>query len=280
MQRQLQQHLPLAVLKPNNPTVYPIGTLVATALTACGIETRWYQLRQLTSYKVATALTACGIETFSFRHSFAENNELQQHLPLAVLKQRCYIFCNDTILEGCNSTYRLRYWNLIICSRSIYKIFSCNSTYRLRYWNVETLESKRCRELAVATALTACGIETSSWHNVTKIIGIVATALTACGIETTALIDLMVIKFSSCNSTYRLWYATKGASRGAKRWWGPPISSPWPKGNRKGWSECTYCLRYWNINCIVSACLAFIVATTPTACGIETCFLWVIHSYK
>ena len=34
----------------------------------------------------------------------------------------------------------------------------------------------------------------------------------------------------SCNSAYRLQYVMKGVSRGAKRWWGPHISSPWLKG--------------------------------------------------
>ena len=38
---------------------------VATALTACGIETTVaYQIYQHNYYSVATALTACGIETY------------------------------------------------------------------------------------------------------------------------------------------------------------------------------------------------------------------------
>ena len=36
---------------------------VATALTACGIETYFYAIRFGVAYTVATALTACGIET-------------------------------------------------------------------------------------------------------------------------------------------------------------------------------------------------------------------------
>ena len=62
----LQQCLPLAVLKPATygNAVFKLLTVVATVLTACGIETidqiftnrcKWYY--------VATVLTACGIET-------------------------------------------------------------------------------------------------------------------------------------------------------------------------------------------------------------------------
>ena len=38
--------------------------------------------------------------------------------------------------------------------------------------------------IKVATALTACGIETKTLNKVNTIAGTVATALTACGIET------------------------------------------------------------------------------------------------
>ena len=65
-QSQLQQHLPLAVLKLNGfYAEYPVTFRVATALTACGIETviikNYAALLELKP--VATALTACGIET-------------------------------------------------------------------------------------------------------------------------------------------------------------------------------------------------------------------------
>ena len=59
----MQQHLPLAVLKQNK-------------LVECTFE----------DGEVATALTACGIETFSFPLFFHAFSKLQQHLPLAVLK--------------------------------------------------------------------------------------------------------------------------------------------------------------------------------------------------
>ena len=64
---------------------------------------------------VATALTACGIETFFYRSFFwIWQYELQQHLPLAVLKLRLLIKVLRTRLDSCNSTYRLRYWNLYV----------------------------------------------------------------------------------------------------------------------------------------------------------------------
>ncbi len=59
---------------------------VATALTACGIET----LNNFIFFPfdtVATALTACGIETLRRLGSLLTvRNKLQQYLPFTVLK--------------------------------------------------------------------------------------------------------------------------------------------------------------------------------------------------
>ena len=60
---------------------------VATVLTACGIETG----RNFTTFIfnirfVATVLTACGIETTTYYFSTVKAIQLQQYLPLAVLK--------------------------------------------------------------------------------------------------------------------------------------------------------------------------------------------------
>ena len=84
---------------------------------------------------VATVLTVYGIET---------------QLPLY----------QDHNSLGCNSTYRLRYWNSFNSSKSNkYSLSGCNSTYRLRYWNVsDTILSMNLTEL-VATVLTVYGIE-------------------------------------------------------------------------------------------------------------------------
>ena len=83
----LQQYLPLAVLKPSMELILLISILVATVLTACGIET-YFRHCSIPCSNVATVLTACGIETRQFVRS------------------------NKSTISSCNSTYRLRYWNL------------------------------------------------------------------------------------------------------------------------------------------------------------------------
>ena len=62
---------------------------VATVLTACGIETHLPSLYGVDNC-VATVLTACGIETKAkaFRAYVMALKQLQQYLPLAVLKQK------------------------------------------------------------------------------------------------------------------------------------------------------------------------------------------------
>ena len=78
--------------------------LVATAPTACGIETMQQRaLAALNQYNVATAPTACGIETLPplvLLHHFL-NGKLQQHLPLAVLKPDAVVKFHDI---GCVAT--------------------------------------------------------------------------------------------------------------------------------------------------------------------------------
>ena len=112
------------------------------------------------------------------------------------------------LLLSCNSTYRLRYWNLSVItwnycwlvllqqylpftvlklnpiSMSAFEIISsCNSTYRLRYWN-EYNECVPALTRFVATVLTVYGIETHrSWCKVHTLVD-VATVLTVYGIET------------------------------------------------------------------------------------------------
>ena len=82
----LQQCLPLAVLKHVKTKPVNSGlTIVATVLTACGIETLTLFDVVLIVIRVATVLTACGIETKKD----------------TLVKVRS--------LNGCNSAYRLRY---------------------------------------------------------------------------------------------------------------------------------------------------------------------------
>ena len=65
-----------------------LGLAVATVLTACGIETKQSlsSIRSNSIY-VATVLTACGIETRKFLLKSYSIRQLQQCLPLAVLKR-------------------------------------------------------------------------------------------------------------------------------------------------------------------------------------------------
>ena len=61
--------------------------MVATVLTACGIETAMKSSYiDFTTSVVATVLTACGIETLMRIHILNDASKLQQYLPLAVLK--------------------------------------------------------------------------------------------------------------------------------------------------------------------------------------------------
>ena len=107
---------------------------VATAPTACGIETRFPCSSAGEMLKVATAPTACGIETCGGSDYDTDSYVLQQHLPLAVLKPTikgsievgapqvataptaCGI---ETLIA--TTYYTPNYWDC------------CNSTYRLRY---------------------------------------------------------------------------------------------------------------------------------------------------
>ena len=109
---QLQQYLPFTVLKLNifffNIAVFT----VATVLTVYGIETMISFLKShLNLIEVATVLTVYGIET------------------------SLYGLLNKFKELGCNSTYRLRYWNIRMRNLQNVLLWSCNSTYRLRYWN-------------------------------------------------------------------------------------------------------------------------------------------------
>ena len=86
----MQQHLPLAVLKHaggNGKVIYD-RSKVATAPTACGIETITFVCGRELDAAVATAPTACGIETCGKVRIGRKSFLLQQHLPLAVLKPK------------------------------------------------------------------------------------------------------------------------------------------------------------------------------------------------
>ena len=182
--------------------------LVATVLTVYGIETSWCfertvlcscKLQQClpftvlkpfleqkptftTFYHVATVLTVYGIETSETSISFVG------------------------ILNGCNSAYRLRYWNFTISLKEpILLLTGCNSAYRLRYWNA-ILERKCLLVHPVATVLTVYGIETLFLNEQAPTTDMVATVLTVYGIETTYMSIPILSAILSCNSAYRLRY--------------------------------------------------------------------------
>ena len=108
----LQQYLPFTVLKHMNIGITKCfaNCFVATVLTVYGIET-FSPSDNLWAFasNVATVLTVYGIETWI-------NKNFQ------VLKYK-----------GCNSTYRLRYWNSEYLGILLELRKGCNSTYRLRY---------------------------------------------------------------------------------------------------------------------------------------------------
>ena len=81
---------------------------VATVLTACGIETNDEEfvprmLQQLQQYLPLAVLKRAYKPALLVLNAFG----LQQYLPLAVLK--LILLIDSTIFLGCNSTYRLRY---------------------------------------------------------------------------------------------------------------------------------------------------------------------------
>ena len=98
---------------------------------------------------VITAPTVYGIETIKLaiaKDSFSV--KLQQYLPFTVLKLNTSSAYTPPFDWSCNSTYRLRYWNLRYFFIFYTPYYSCNSTYRLRYWNWRSEErrvGKECR---------------------------------------------------------------------------------------------------------------------------------------
>ena len=118
------------------------------------------------SFIVATVLTVYGIETVPTLRDSQETRigSLQQYLPFTVLK---HLLSKRLLLEnnvGCNSTYRLRYWNFSNWLKHILSICTLVAT-ALTVYGIEThhLQFQYQYYSHVATALTACGIETPSF---------------------------------------------------------------------------------------------------------------------
>ena len=104
-------------------------------LTACGIETCEPKSPHDANLLVATVLTACGIETNHGypRQFYIRINMLQQCLPLAVLKLRDAMddVMDSIMLQQCLPLAVLKLC-IIKCGYTL-RCIRCNSAYRLRY---------------------------------------------------------------------------------------------------------------------------------------------------
>ena len=184
---------------------------VATVPTVYGIETSWIEhiVRHL-AYLVATVPTVYGIETTQRSDArYSKSTMLQQYLPFTVLKpvtklvngkrvKELQQYLPFTVLKlatsftitffkciGCNSTYRLRYWNETPKEDINWNLLACcNSTYRLRYWNLVHTASYHNYNTLVATVPTVYGIETRRHFHRQPWLSMVATVLTVYGVET------------------------------------------------------------------------------------------------
>ena len=108
--------------------------------------------------------------------------ELQQHLPLAVLKHLYMFIANRASIVRLQQHLPLAVLKLIYFIFFLFRIFVATAPTAC---GIETLGllALFVPFLLVATAPTACGIETSRAASYTLTLS-VATAPTACGIET------------------------------------------------------------------------------------------------
>ena len=134
--------------------------------------------------------------------------QLQQHLPFTVLKLWGYFIPLYFIYSVATAltVYGIETANKRLLQHGEAYV-GCNSTYRLRYWNLQETYISYSSFHSVATALTVYGIETNfcALFMEEKIMN-VATALTVYGIETEPKLFLIERISSRCNSTYRLRY--------------------------------------------------------------------------
>ena len=162
-------------------------------------------------------LTACGIETRRSSRAFnsSERCWLQQCLPLAVLKPLPHALITS-LFKGCNSAYRLRYWNFhAIWHRFIdcFELQQCLPLAVLKHFSNECQQPivavlQQCLPLAVlklvrtgrksfrlGTRLQQClplAVLKQSYVATVNLPSAVATVLTACGIETCHLLDTFI----------------------------------------------------------------------------------------
>ena len=161
------------------------------------------------------------------------------------------------------------------------KACCCNSTYRLRYWNL-WLQRYSAFELSVATVLTVYGIETVAIrvYSVMKNLK-VATVLTVYGIETAGVRPAFKFFMMRCNSTYRLryWNSSNAAVRIRRHMVATVLTvygietrcNFWCIKRKANYScNSTYRLRYWNWTYVTPSTSNPGVATVLTVYGIET----------
>ena len=117
--------------------------------------------------------------------------------------------------KGCNSAYRLRYWNIHpLHGRVHLRRRSCNSAYRLRYWNGNDAESLQyLPKNRVATALTACGIETVPSRTADELFKRLQQRLPLAVLKHNIKKIPNTNIVSCCNSAYRLRYWNNSRSR-------------------------------------------------------------------
>ena len=167
---------------------------------------------------------------------FLEPAVLQQYLPLAVLK----LFGRLEYLlqkpNGCNSTYRLRYWNCKLDFSHLKEVEECcNSTYRLRYWNWRSLPTIQIMDGDSCNST----YRLRYWNPPKKyyyklLISSLQQYLPLAVLKHGDTLAIDIANDPSCNSTYRL------------RYWNP-LGQTYQLPSSKGAScKSTYRLRYWN----------------------------------
>ena len=134
----LQQYLPFTVLK-RRTEVFSNPKLFESCNSTYRLR-YWNCLASNFVYIifiwVATVLTVYGIETFYnffvFKHI---GRQLQQYLPFTVLKHNNLIQCKPTSFEVATVLTVYGIETEICKGNRILQMSGCNSTYRLRYWN-------------------------------------------------------------------------------------------------------------------------------------------------
>ena len=116
--------------------------------------------------------------------------------------------------------------------KSIAPTLSCNSTYRLRYWNLVTPEGREIDMFTLQQYLPFTVLKLEFFKFPKLYIDFVATVPTVYGIETNTDTEFNFGGVLSCNSTYRL------------RYWNYVLAELIHDNSTS--CNSTYRLRYWN----------------------------------